>query len=56
MVHVKPSSAEARVLRDTNDYHEEFHRSTHWLPRGPSGMRTAAEMVHMARALSEAAG
>jgi hypothetical protein len=25
MVHVKPSSAEARVLRDTNDYHEEFH-------------------------------
>ena len=25
MVHVKPSSAEARLLRDTNDYHEEFH-------------------------------
>jgi len=25
MVHVKPSSAEARVLHGTNDYHEEFH-------------------------------
>lgn len=25
MVHVKPSSAEARVLHGTTDYHEEFH-------------------------------
>lgn len=25
MVHVKPSSAEAKVLHGTNDYHEEFH-------------------------------
>jgi hypothetical protein len=25
MVHVKPSSPQARVLQGTNDYHEEFH-------------------------------
>jgi hypothetical protein len=49
MVHVKPSSPEARVPQGTNDYHEEFHlRGRPFVVHGPPARLPQASIPYHA--------